>query len=142
MSDSGLSRREVLSGLLAGAVLSGCDENEVLDTSDTGFDTVDTAVDTAQDRWNMLVNAVLDEDVDTLMGMTEEEYANLKADTELAEVVPDCHHILYTAKWWGYFKKQDERAGRNFVLPPKVRTNLHWKASKIEDPLEGTYGIC
>ncbi len=116
-----LSRREVIEGFLAGALFSRCNEDE-------GLETADTAVDTAQDRWSMLVNAALVEDVDTLMDMTQEEFDALRADPDLPAVVPDYFHILYTAKWWGYMKDQARKAQKPFELPNVVRTSLHWKA--------------
>lgn len=129
----GLSRREVLVAGAALLAVPGCTSNEF---SDSGLDTA------VKDRREILIDALLGEDIDTLVDASEAELAELRADNDLKAVVPDCHHILYTAGWWGYFKRRADAANRPFVLPQVVRDNLHWKAPVEKDPLAGTYGIC
>ena len=128
-----LTRREVL---LAGAALFApkwtqgewCDRREV-----------DTAL---EDRHQMLVDALLAEDLDTLLDASEEELDRLGGNADLVAVVPDCRHIIGTAKWWGYMKRTMVQAGKPFELPPVVRENLHFRYKAPEDPYAGTYGMC
>ncbi len=129
----GLSRREVL---VAGAAFLAAPACTSKGLTDSGLDT------DVKDRREMLIDALLGEDIDTLVDASEAELAELRTDPDLKAVVPDCHHILYTAGWWGYFKRQAVAGNRPFVLPQVVRDNLHWKAPVDKDPLATTYGIC
>lgn len=126
----GLNRRELLVATGAALLtLPGCANPE----SDS--------VDTSTDRYQMLVDALLGEDIDALVGASTGEIEELGRDPDLEAVVPDCKHILSTAAWWGYFKTQADIGNRPFELPQVVRDNLHWKAPVINDPLAATYGI-
>lgn len=94
------------------------------------------------DRRGQLVAALLLDDVLALMDASNAELDDLVNDDKLLASIPNSLHILQTVAFWKYMREQAVSADRPFVLPDVVRTNLHWKAPKIEDPLEGTYGIC
>lgn len=130
----GLNRREVLAAGAAVLAIPGCTRGERNDSGE-----MDTAL---EDRHEMLIDALLAEDLDILVDASREELDALGADKDLVAVVPDCKHILYTAGWWGYMKKNALRSGRPFKLPQSVRDNLHWQTPVEKDPLAGTYGIC
>ncbi len=83
--------------------------------------------DLAQDRRGELVAALLCDDLLMLMDATREELEGLSQDEGLMRSIPDGRHVLNTAQWWGYMKDQAKKGSRPFILPPVVRTNLHWK---------------
>ncbi len=130
MADGDLNRREVLegAGVVGLGLLAAC--NSEVD---------DSGIDTAQDRYQELVDAVLAEDLDALLDLTEDEFVALRADPDLSAVVFNFEHILYTAQWWGRFKRSARQAGQAFVLPQGVRENLRWTPTqpKFEPNLHG-----